>query len=133
MVKLICKASKLRDDYVMLKSKPIGSRMCTLCEVHVAATCRDDAVHMVMQCLSLADRKKTLSEQVEMVCNDINPEHFIGVVMGKCVSGWSIDSMTFDMTKVSLALEGLTYGYMIMVEQVAKIRQRRCYKSIIFR
>ena len=88
---------------------------------------------MVMQCPGLADKRKTLSGQVEMVCNDINPEDFIGVIMGKCVSGWSIDNMTFDMTKVSLALEGLTYGYMIMVEQVPKIRQRRYYKTIIFR
>ena len=49
MVKLLSHASMLKNDDVRLKSLPMASRFCDLCDLGVM----DDAKHMIMQCPAL--------------------------------------------------------------------------------
>ena len=49
MVKLLSHASMLKNDDIRLKSLPMASRFCDLCDLGVM----DDAKHMIMQCPAL--------------------------------------------------------------------------------
>ena len=89
MVKLICKASKLKYDDPKLKRKPFAARMCVKCNL----ASRDDARHMVMQCLAHGEIRGIMHDEIERICPNINPLDYFDIIMGKFIEDWEFADM----------------------------------------
>ena len=89
MVKLICKASALKDDDCRLKRLPLGSRMCTRCDLGAP----EDAKHVIMQCPANSDNKRLMCEEIEVITPDIDPCNLLGILLGRFIDGWSYEQM----------------------------------------
>ena len=89
MVKLLCKASALKDDDPRLKRQPFGARMCIRCNLGAP----EDANHVIMQCPANSDNRGFLNAEINEITPDIDPGNFLGVVLGKFLDGWSYEQM----------------------------------------
>ena len=89
MVKILCKASLLKDDDCRLKSRPFGSRMCTRCSPGAP----EDGMHMIMQCPANEHIRIALCKDVEGICSTIDPQDFFNVILGREIKGWTFESM----------------------------------------
>ena len=89
MVKLLCKASFLKDDDCRLKKKNLGARMCTRCELGAL----ENVEHMVMQCPANDDNRFLLYNGINGIAPNIEPENFLNVVMGKFIDDWDFEQM----------------------------------------
>ena len=89
MVKLLCKASFLKDDDCRLKKKPLGSRMCTMCELGAL----ENVEHMVMQCPANNVYRNLLYNGINEIAPGVEPANFLNVVMGKFIEGWDFEQM----------------------------------------
>ena len=89
MVKILCKASLLKDDDCRLKRQPCGSRMCTRCELGAP----ENGIHMIMQCPANEHIRSNLNKDVESICPDKDPQDFFGIILGRGIIGWTFESM----------------------------------------
>ena len=89
MIKIICRASMLKDDDCRLKSQPFGSRMCTRCNLGSP----ENGMHMIMQCPANEHIRVALSHEVAEICPNIDPQEFFSVVLGREIRGWSFEHM----------------------------------------
>ena len=65
MVEILCQASLHKIDDVRLKSLPMSSASCTLCDLG----CIDDAFHLVIQCPKLQDKRNVMFSEIDNICN----------------------------------------------------------------
>ena len=89
MIKLSCKASKLKDDDGRLKRSPFGAKMCTRCELSLL----ENTTHMVMQCPANEVHRTNLNREVMAICPDIDPQEFFNILMGKYIDDWDFEDM----------------------------------------
>ena len=89
MVKLLCKASALKDDDCRLKSQPFGSRMCIRCELGAP----ENTNHMVMQCPANEDSRRALYEEISLLAPQIVPQEYLNTLLGKEIDGWEYEHM----------------------------------------
>ena len=89
MVKILCKASLLKDDDCRLKGQPFGSRMCIRCPLGSL----DNATHMIMQCPANAHYRQSMHEEIGEIHPGIDPQEYLNIVMGKCIVEWEFDDM----------------------------------------
>ena len=88
MVKLLCRASLLKNHDGRLKKAPFGSKMCILCE----DAAYEDTLHMVSQChFHQTDREKMLKEVENIVVLEGN--EIFSVLLGKYIEEWSFHEM----------------------------------------
>ena len=85
----------LRTDDARLKRLPIASKFSPLCD-HGAM---DDTFHMVMQCLSLQDRRTRMFHEIELICDaceqeqiNVHSDTFL-TLMGKPAANLYIELM----------------------------------------
>ena len=89
MVRILCKATLLKDDDCRLKGQPFGSRMCIRCELGALET----ATHMIMQCPSNAPHRQSIHDEIRVIIPHIDPQEYLNVIMGKCIDEWEYDNM----------------------------------------
>ena len=89
MVKLLCKASSLKDDDCRLRSKTVGSRMCIRCDLGAP----ENATHMIMQCPENVHAGVCLNTEISEIAPNIDPQEFLNIVLGKSIDGWSYEQM----------------------------------------
>ena len=89
MIKILCHASRLKNDDNRLLRSSYSNRACTLCD-HASL---EDALHMVMQCTyhneARADMYKAISEngsKLDTVCT-------FKVLVGGVIDGWDLEGM----------------------------------------
>ena len=89
MVRILCKATYLKDDDCRLKGQPLGSRMCIRCDLGAMET----AVHMIMECPANLECRTTLNAEMNDIAPDIEPHEMLNVALGKVIDGWNMDQM----------------------------------------
>ena len=89
MIRLLCKASSLKCDNMVLRGGTIGDRMCTQCELG----CPEDIKHVVMQCPTHQQLRESMNNQIEALTDQIEQEEYFPVVMGKFIPEWEIEDM----------------------------------------
>ena len=89
MIKILCKASLLKDDDCRLKGQPFGSRMCIRCVLCALET----ATHMIMQCPANAHHRQSMHDEIRVIHPGIYPQEYLNVVMGKCIVEWEYDNV----------------------------------------
>ena len=89
MVKLLCKASSLKDDDCRLRSDTIGSRMCSRCYLGAP----ENTYHMIMQCPENENARIRLNTEIEEIAPNIDPQEFLSIVLGKPIEGWCYEQM----------------------------------------
>ena len=90
MIKIFCKATLLRDDDCRLRGKPIGTRMCTRCELGAV----ENAIHIIMQCPANEYNRHIMHDEIHDICPLIEPQDFFGVILGKSINGWNFEQMS---------------------------------------
>ena len=90
MIKILCKATLLRDDDCRLRGKPIGSRMCTRCELGAV----ENAIHIIMQCPANDHNRHIMQDEIHDICPIIEPQDYFDVILGKSINGWNFEQMT---------------------------------------
>ena len=89
MIKILCKATLLKDDDCRLRGQPFGSRMCIRCELGAL----ENASHMIMQCPANAHHRQSMHNEIVVLHPDIDPQEYLSVVLGKCIVGWEYENM----------------------------------------
>ena len=89
MVRILCKATNLKDDDRKLKGQTIWSRICTRCDLGAP----EDAIHMIMQCPANAIHRGHLSNEIKDIYPGIEPHEFLGIVLGNEIEGWTFNEM----------------------------------------
>ena len=95
MAKLVCNASMLKSDDVMLSKGTHGARMCIECDLGVV----EDVKHIVMQCPIHEDSRKFMFQQINGLPNDIGPlvlsepGEILYILLGKSDQRLDIDQM----------------------------------------
>ena len=89
MVKILCKATLLKDDDCRLKGQPFGSRMCIRCLLGSL----ENATHMIMQCPANAPYRQSMHEEIGEIHPGIDPQEYLNIVLGKCIVEWELEDM----------------------------------------
>ena len=84
MIKILCKATMLKDDDCILKGQYTGSRVCIKCDLGAL----ENAIHMIMQCPANAHHRQSMCNEISEIYPDIDSHEFLSIEMGKCIEGW---------------------------------------------
>ena len=104
MVRILCRATLLKDDDCRLKGQSRWARTCMRCELGSL----EDAAHMIMQCPVGTLNRGLLNRELSEICPTIDPQEFLGVVLGRDIDGWDFDDMR-PLREVSAKYVSLMY------------------------
>ena len=118
LVKIICRASKLKSDDPSLKGALYSVKACELCESYAP----EDIFHILMQCPFFEEQRRLMYEKIYLVrpqaqrVFEENPPNVFAWLLGKNIDGLNPEDM-HEVWEVS--------GYMInsMYTQVVKMRK----------
>ena len=85
MARLICRASRLKDDDPGLKEASKGAKMCQNCDLGIA----ENLYHLIMQCPAMYDLRNSLYSELDMYAHDFsvvvnnNPQRAFSLLVGK--------------------------------------------------
>ena len=88
MVRLICRASLLKNHDGRLKNAPFGSKMCILCQ----NAAYEDTMHMVSQCEYHQVTRVEMLERVDQIAPMEGLDVF-SILMGKSIENWPFEEM----------------------------------------
>ena len=95
MVKIICRASKLKCDDTSLKGALPSLKRCELCD-HYAP---EDIFHILMQCTHFEDKRRELYELIYLIHPDVQetfenePQSVFSWLIGKSIEGLDYEVM----------------------------------------
>ena len=89
MVKLLCRASLLKNHDGRLRNAPFGARMCLLCQ----NAAYEDTMHLVSQCQFHHEARKSMLESIGQMAVFDGLDVF-SIALGKYIEGWSFEEMT---------------------------------------
>ena len=89
MIKLLCHASRLKDDDNRLLKSSLSNRSCTLCD----HTSLENVLHMVMQCPHHYNTRVDMYAAISEIGSKLDNACNFKVLMGGVIEGWNMEGM----------------------------------------